>query len=132
NRPQRSTQVVRNTVAEGLKLFIGSFELGRALDHPLFQLVARNRGRLLFLGHLVEGACQLPDLVLGGDAELEIEVARTHDRGAFAQLREWPGHASESQKQRRYDDTDHDAAERHDRDAYPVLSFQGPRPALAG
>src|SRR5262249_20805110 len=94
NRPQRGTQVMRNAVAEGLKLFIGGLELGRALNHSLFQLVARNRGRLEFLGHPVEGARQLANLVLGGDAELEIEIACAYDRGAFAQLREWPGHAS--------------------------------------
>ena len=40
NRPQRRPQVMLNAVAEGLQLFIGRFELGRALDHALFQLVA--------------------------------------------------------------------------------------------
>src|SRR5712691_5496783 len=106
DRAQRPSQIVRHRVGKGFELLVCGFQLRRALSDAngeiLFALPQCLLGALSFGDcslqpprHLVERARKLPDLVPGGNVEPKIEVAGAYDRGAIAQLCEWPGYASE-------------------------------------
>ena len=56
--PQGRPQVMRDRVTESLQLFVGGFQLGRPLDHPMFELVIEFQDFPLIrfpLGNVAEG-----------------------------------------------------------------------------